>query len=181
MSTYASVLKACGKCKVSQPISEFWNDRSSYDGHDSRCITCRKKEKIEYVKNNREKVLQQKRASYEKHKEATLAKMKVSDDANRANRRANSRRHYQNNKDAYKSRARDYQMRRANTHDEYVDRLVVLELDDGVCGICGGDVDPMNYHIDHVIPLSKGGRHNYANVQVACPPCNLAKKDREDI
>jgi 5-methylcytosine-specific restriction endonuclease McrA len=59
-----------------------------------------------------------------------------------------------------------------------VRRLVVLERDDGICGLCGHDVDPFDFHVDHVVPLSAGGTHSYANVQVAHPFCNMAKGAR---
>jgi 5-methylcytosine-specific restriction endonuclease McrA len=58
---------------------------------------------------------------------------------------------------------------------EYVDPLVLLEMDDGVCGICGSDVDPFEFHMDHVVPVSRGGDHSYANMQVAHPSCNKGK------
>ncbi len=56
--------------------------------------------------------------------------------------------------------------------------LVLLEMDDGVCGICGEDVDPLDFHVDHVIPLARGGEHSYANTQAAHPACNLSKNAR---
>lgn len=68
--------------------------------------------------------------------------------------------------------------RRALKHNafvEHVEPLVVLELDDGVCGICGEDVNPFDFHVDHAIPLVRGGEHSYANAQVAHPVCNLRK------
>jgi len=34
-------------------------------------------------------------------------------------------------------------------------------------------------HIDHVIPLSKGGRHTVANLCASCPPCNLEKQAKQ--
>lgn len=58
---------------------------------------------------------------------------------------------------------------------EDVHPLVLLERDDGACGICGTDVDPLRFHIDHVIPLARGGEHSYANTQVAHPSCNHKK------
>jgi 5-methylcytosine-specific restriction endonuclease McrA len=30
-------------------------------------------------------------------------------------------------------------------------------------------------HIDHVIPLARGGEHSYANAQAAHGPCNMRK------
>lgn len=57
----------------------------------------------------------------------------------------------------------------------------MLERDDGICGICGGDVDPLNFHIDHVVPIVLRGDNTYGNVQLAHPRCNLAKGARLDF
>lgn len=68
--------------------------------------------------------------------------------------------------------------RRARTRSAFVEpvsSLVVLERDDGVCGICGGDVDPYGFDVDHIIPLARGGEHSYQNVQAAHPLCNKKK------
>jgi 5-methylcytosine-specific restriction endonuclease McrA len=71
-----------------------------------------------------------------------------------------------------------YRARKRGAHVEHVEPLVVLERDDGVCGICGEDVDPTFFDIDHVIPLARGGEHSYRNVQVAHRRCNARKGAR---
>jgi hypothetical protein len=43
----------------------------------------------------------------------------------------------------------------------------------GCCAYCG--VKPEIIHMDHVVPLSKGGRHAAPNCLPACPKCNLTK------
>jgi hypothetical protein len=43
----------------------------------------------------------------------------------------------------------------------------------GRCAYCG--VKPEIIHMDHVVPLSKGGRHAAPNCLPACPKCNLTK------
>lgn len=63
----------------------------------------------------------------------------------------------------------------------------------GVCAICGGQCDYEDYEvrdngtfvagdnypsIDHIIPLSQGGRHAWNNVQLACRKCNSRKSDK---
>lgn len=58
-----------------------------------------------------------------------------------------------------------------------VDRARVLKLHAGLCGLCGRLVDPENWHLDHVWPLSVGGWHDYSNVQPTHPFCNISKKD----
>lgn len=35
-----------------------------------------------------------------------------------------------------------------------------------------------NYHVDHKMPVSKGGRNDKGNLCCACPSCNLKKKDK---
>jgi 5-methylcytosine-specific restriction endonuclease McrA len=36
----------------------------------------------------------------------------------------------------------------------------------------------MGYHVDHYIPLSRGGTNNPDNIVLACPFCNTSRKDR---
>lgn len=64
---------------------------------------------------------------------------------------------------------------------EDVRRREVYERDGGKCClrlVCSGRKRlPFDggWHLDHIVPLSHGGDHSYANVQVACPECNMAK------
>ncbi len=58
---------------------------------------------------------------------------------------------------------------------EPVKRAVVFDRDKGICGICGKPVDPLEWHMDHIKPLSRGGEHTYENVQVSHPLCNWEK------
>lgn len=44
----------------------------------------------------------------------------------------------------------------------------------GRCYMCGGPYE----HIDHVIPLARGGTNWPANLRPACAKCNLRKGDR---
>ena len=67
--------------------------------------------------------------------------------------------------------------RKADAFIEAIDRQIVFARDQGACGICRIEVEPANWHLDHVIPLSKGGLHSYDNVQVSHPSCNLRKSD----
>jgi hypothetical protein len=53
------------------------------------------------------------------------------------------------------------------------------------CGLCGGAVskkrehpDPLAPSIDHIVPLSKGGDNEPANLQLTHLRCNLSKRDR---
>lgn len=55
------------------------------------------------------------------------------------------------------------------------DLLRLVRRYGGKCAYC----DVRDYeHFDHVIPLSRGGRHSIGNLLPACAPCNLAKGPR---
>lgn len=47
---------------------------------------------------------------------------------------------------------------------------------DGHCAYCGEWQDPFSdWHIEHLIPKSKGGSNRIDNLAVACPTCNKRK------
>jgi 5-methylcytosine-specific restriction endonuclease McrA len=46
----------------------------------------------------------------------------------------------------------------------------------GICHYCGRKVGIKNLTMDHVIPLSRGGRSTKGNLVPCCKACNTAKK-----
>ncbi len=46
----------------------------------------------------------------------------------------------------------------------------------GVCHYCGEKFKPDELTMDHLIPISRGGKNNKGNVVPACKPCNNKKK-----
>jgi 5-methylcytosine-specific restriction endonuclease McrA len=53
--------------------------------------------------------------------------------------------------------------------------LLILALADGHCAYCDKEA---KLTLDHVIPLSKGGKHSKDNVVAACGHCNSSKGNR---
>jgi 5-methylcytosine-specific restriction endonuclease McrA len=68
---------------------------------------------------------------------------------------------------------------------ESVNSTRVFVRDGWLCHLCGGKTDKARrgtYHpkapeLDHIVPLSKGGAHSYANTACAHRKCNAAKSD----
>ena len=56
-----------------------------------------------------------------------------------------------------------------------VNRKEILRRDKHQCQYCG---NKKKLTIDHVIPRSKGGKHTWDNVVIACESCNSRKGDR---
>lgn len=69
---------------------------------------------------------------------------------------------------------------------ESVNPISVFERDGWRCKLCGrktpkskrGTYSNDAPELDHIIPISKGGPHTYANTQCTCRKCNAAKSDR---
>ncbi|MBW4577381.1 MAG: HNH endonuclease [Aphanothece sp. CMT-3BRIN-NPC111] len=59
-----------------------------------------------------------------------------------------------------------------------VNRREVLKRDRHTCQYCGST---KQLTLDHVIPRSKGGKHTWDNVVIACERCNSRKGDRTPV
>jgi 5-methylcytosine-specific restriction endonuclease McrA len=75
--------------------------------------------------------------------------------------------------------------RRYGVEYERIDKRRVFARDKWQCGLCGARVDrrlawphPLSATLDHIVPMSCGGPHTYANVQLAHLSCNSAKSNR---
>ena len=58
-------------------------------------------------------------------------------------------------------------------------RFDVLERDGHRCRYCGVRCNVSPLVMDHVIPVSKGGRSTIDNLVASCDVCNLGKSDRD--
>ena len=65
-----------------------------------------------------------------------------------------------------------------------VSKSAIWKRDHGRCQLCGEKIDrrhraphPLALSLDHIVPLSKGGTHEPANVQLAHFGCNSRKSD----
>jgi len=82
---------------------------------------------------------------------------------------------YANHQDECRDRnARRRAEKKAVTVEVFT-RAEIFERDKGRCHLCGRKVKPNNWHLDHLLPLSKDGKHSKDNVAVSCSQCNLKK------
>ena len=62
--------------------------------------------------------------------------------------------------------------------------LAILKRDCFKCAICGASpaINPkVELHIDHIIPVSKGGGNEVSNLWTLCSKCNYKKLDKIDV
>ena len=72
-----------------------------------------------------------------------------------------------------------YQKRKkeAEGHYKRKDIFLIYEKQLGRCKICREHLNGV-FHIDHIIPLSKGGTNWPSNIQLLCPHCSQVKSNR---
>jgi 5-methylcytosine-specific restriction endonuclease McrA len=103
---------------------------------------------------------------------------------NGAQRQANSR---ARNIDKVREREREKNRRRRASSSKPYNELQVIATYGGNCYLCGLEIDFLSprkcgnqgwesgFHVDHLIPLSKGGSDTLDNVRPAHAVCNLQK------
>ena len=58
-------------------------------------------------------------------------------------------------------------------------RYQALKASGGRCALCGITKDERPLDVDHIIPRSRGGKHELANLQVLCAKCNRTKGNKD--
>jgi 5-methylcytosine-specific restriction endonuclease McrA len=67
-----------------------------------------------------------------------------------------------------------------------IDPIRVFERDGWRCHMCNkklnpidrGTIKPLAPELDHIVPISKGGKHIWSNVACSCRLCNSTKSDK---
>lgn len=60
------------------------------------------------------------------------------------------------------------------------DIKAIFKVQYGKCAYCRIELC-VQYHVDHIVPLARGGSNDRQNLQLLCRPCNLAKGARDPI
>lgn len=152
-------------------------------------IILKKKEYFSrWRKNNSEHEKSRWANYYSKNRESILAKRKASTD--RESKAARQRAYYAINKDdpsfkkknqinskVGKGRRRAIELKAPVGDRKLISKYVasIRSMASVDCYYCKKSVPSKSAHIDHVIPLSKGGSHSVGNLCAACPDCNLRK------
>ena len=136
------------------------------------CLTCVEAVKIRWAKENPEKrVVRGRRwfaANKEKSSAASRRWQKMHPEAVKEwnTKNAEKRRSYVRNR-----RAR---IRKAEGSHTSEDIIGLFEAQAGRCVYCKEELGP-SFHVDHILPLSRGGGNDISNLQICCETCNKRK------
>lgn len=193
-------MRRCCTCKVEKPDDAFTISRTGPGGRCRRCKECRaayyqaNAEKVKarvranrdrdpekkrqrdqlYYQNNREQIKQQTQARYEKNRDRILAYHREYAQQHPEKVRARKVRWYQSNPDKWKASVHRRRARKraggSFTHGEW---RALCEHYGNRCLCCGRSDVALT--VDHIVPLSLGGRNDTSNLQPLCLICNLRK------
>lgn len=57
----------------------------------------------------------------------------------------------------------------------------LMKRQKGKCVCCSVSLTRANRHLDHIMPIARGGPNDDGNVQLLCAPCNISKRARDPI
>lgn len=187
MSSSNYTTKVCTKCKHEFPATAEYFRRNGSHLY-SHCKACDReqdkhyreenpeygkrwrKENPEYNKRYREENAEKERERHKRYREENPEYYKLWREENREKVLANER-----NRRARLANA-------PGTHTAEDVRLQVTAQTDKRgrlrCWWCGKVIKGNDYHVDHRIPLVRGGSNAPNNLCVSCPVCNMSKHDK---
>lgn len=179
-------MKQCSKCKVTQPIEQFSKRSGASDGLKSQCKACDRAHRQanavaiaekgrEYRLANKDHKLAADCAYREKNREARRDSHRAYLEANRVKRRAYNHHYRMTQQDRLRGLAQRRRTQQLEQGSFLVTQRELRRLYSSPCLYCGAT---KNIQADHVIPISRGGRHSIGNLVPACQPCNLSKHAR---
>lgn len=185
-----SPLKTCTKCKRELPETAefFYRHKRCRNGLNSICKQCRADYQRKHlsVPENRERHRLRTADFRATHPEYVTASRRLGR-IYRANRRqtgedyAQLRAWYKTPKGRFyrQSKSNRRYAREQSAEGSYTTADIQLQLraQRSKCWHCG-KLLTKNFHIDHLIPISRGGSNDPRNIVISCPSCNMSKSDR---
>jgi 5-methylcytosine-specific restriction endonuclease McrA len=140
--------------------------------YDKRCVVCASIRQNNYATQNPDKFKEIRKNYYKKNKEKLRTYNKI------YNQKYLQTEHGKIKSRMYKAKRRALKKSNLGIVTDGIYKKL-LTLQNGCCAIC--KEKKANFHLDHIIPLSKGGMHDDSNFQLLCQFCNISKNDHDPI
>ena len=151
------------------------------------CKQARKEWAAVHYQKNKTKINAKYKKYYEANKEKIKEYLREYNKENNEKLTAQKREYYQKNKDAHQAAMRRREIAKRGTRVEKYTTQDVLDKWGTSCHICNEEIDltaprsprfkgwQRGLHLDHVVPVSKGGTDTLDNVKPSHALCNLNK------
>jgi 5-methylcytosine-specific restriction endonuclease McrA len=182
--------KTCSSCKQIKDLDLFKAEKRSASGKASICSACHNQKMADYRKDNLEIVKASQKRTYDKNRDKRIANSQnwaannpIRRKQIEAKYRANNRKETQARSEAWRlqniNKPREYKLRRRVRLENNGQFLIlpkeIKKIYSSPCFYCQGR---QRIEADHLIPVSKGGRHSIGNLVPACRWCNASKGNR---
>lgn len=127
-----------------------------------------------YREVNKEKVAARQKAYRETNREKIAARQKAYEEANKEKVAAQKQSYRDANKEKIRARSQLRRFRKTTI----INHLLVSQR--GRCAVCKSNVIE-KHHLDHIVPVAKGGNNERSNFQLLCPACNGSKSYKDPL
>jgi 5-methylcytosine-specific restriction endonuclease McrA len=180
-------VKNCYNCHEEKPLDAFKRDKRRMDGRGYICKTCSRAKCFEWRKANSEHVTAYLKKRIHPPRPNRLRKNRLRDNRPLTKEQQERKRAYQTawakkhpHVVALSWRNRRARKLAAEGKHTAGDITRLFKQQKGRCAYCAKSLRTA-FHIDHVVPLALGGSNWARNLQLLCPPCNLAKRAKDPI
>jgi|SRR5882672_2461481 len=136
---------------------------------------------LEYYKNNKGKLTEYKAKYYKKNKERLDLKNSRWVKNNPDKFKSIQARSVSKNPESKRIHCQNRRSRVRNNGGQLSKGLAskLFKAQKGKCACCRTDLN--KYHLDHIMPLARGGENEDSNIQLLCPLCNQQKFTKHPV
>lgn len=174
--------RKCSTCGIEFPATREYFHKNG-DELCRYCVSCACARARRWRENNLEKDRAHSRAYRAQHVEEARERSLNYNKAHRADKREYDRIYRESHNEQRKANHHTRRARKKGNGGTLTAADITMQIRSQTdkkgqlhCWWCGEKLN--KWHVDHVIPLARGGSNAPENIVISCPTCNMTRKDK---